>query len=74
MSKYTNKIWAWATAVLALVLIVILFPILRGRFGTATAVLGCLVLVFGMALYYLRGVLLSRSTLRKGAGNGPNDV
>jgi|GEM_PF-2151995 len=66
MSKYVNKIWAYATTVLALVLIVILFPILHGRFGTAKAVLGCLVLVFGMALYYLRGVLMSGSTPRKG--------
>jgi hypothetical protein len=74
MSKYSNKIWVYATAILTLVLIAIVFPILRGKFGTATAVLGCLGLAFGMALYYLRGVWLSRSAPRKGHEDGANGV
>lgn len=67
MRRESSKLWVGITAVLTIVILIFVFPILNERYGMATAILFSIVLVFGMALYYLRGVLMSRPpTGRKG--------
>jgi len=65
MSKYVNKVWVSVTAILAVILIVYLFPIMRAKYGLAAAILSSLALVFGMTLYYLRGILIAHTGSRK---------
>lgn len=65
MSKYVSKVWVSVAAILTVILIAYLFPIMRAKYGLATAILSSLVLVFGMALYYLRGVLMANTGSHK---------
>jgi len=59
MSKYINKFWVSVTAILTIIVLIYLFPIMYNRYGLATAILLSLLLVFGMALYYIRGYWIS---------------
>lgn len=61
MSHTNQKLWITLTAALTVILLVIVYPILSAKFGTATAILLCGLLVLGMALYYMRGASLFRS-------------
>jgi hypothetical protein len=61
MSKSGPKLWIGITAILTVILIVYLFPIFHSKYGLATAILFSLILVFGMLLYYLRGILMSQT-------------
>lgn len=61
MSQSGVKLWVGITVILTLILIVYLFPILYAKYGLATAILFSLIVVFGMLLYYLRGMLMSQS-------------
>ena len=63
MKDGARMFWMGITAALTVVLLIFVFPILRDKYGTATAVLLGLVLIAGMMLYYLRGVLLTTSRL-----------
>jgi len=44
-----------------LCLLIIVLPILYAKFGLVTAILLEGILISGMALYYLRGIMLSRT-------------
>lgn len=58
MSKYGTKLWLGITTALAVVLTVCVFPILYAKYGLAAAILLSFLVVFGMLLYYLRGILM----------------
>jgi hypothetical protein len=65
MGQSSHRWWIGVTAMLTVVLLIIVFPILQAKYGLATAILLSMILVFGMILYYLRGMLISGSKSRK---------
>lgn len=57
----SNRWWALATALLTIPILVIVFPVLYDKFGLVIAITLSGVLVLGMALSYVRGVLIVTS-------------
>ena len=61
MLRGNQRLWIALTSVMAVILLLIVYPILVAKFSTTTAILLCGLLVLGMVLHYVRGALLFRN-------------